>query len=132
MPTDQPQYKRAGRIDYHDAPKKSSIGCVLLGLFPFILVGGVFVAGALEESGNKVVGWLWIPVSIAVMLTFGLIRFRLSASFRDSGGSKDPGAATRSILSFVAMQILVLIVLGLIAAIFGHFSPFSGTGGDLR
>lgn len=116
-----------------DKPNQSNpTGCVLLGLFPFILVGSILVAGSLEERGNRLMGWLWIPVSIAVMLTFGLIRFRLSASFRDSGGSKNPGAATRSILSFVAMQMLVLIVLGLIAAIFGYLSPFSGTGGDLR
>ncbi len=116
-----------------DKPNQSNfLGCVLLGLFPFILVGIILVAGSLEERGNRLMGWLWIPMSIVVMLTFGLIRFRRSASFRNPDGSKSPGAATRSILSYVAMQLLILIVLGLIALIFGYFSPFSGTGGDLR
>ncbi len=116
-----------------DKPSQSrSLGCVLLGLFPLILVGNILVAGSLEESGHRLMGWLWIPVSIAVMLTFGLIRFRRSASFRNPNGPKNPGAAMRSILSYVAMQLLVLIILGLIALVFGYLSPFSGTGGDFR
>ena len=73
MPNDQPEYKRAGRIVCQDAPRKSSTGFVLLGVFPFILVGGIVAAGELEESGDKFAGWLWIPLSIVVMFAFAVI-----------------------------------------------------------
>lgn len=113
---------------HDDARKNDSTGCVLLGLFPFILFGSVFAAGALEESGNKIAGWLWIPFAILVMFVFAIIRYSATRS-RDQQFSLPEFA--KSVLGFVVMQILVLLVLGMIAAIFGHLSPFSGTGGDL-
>ena len=124
---DQLEYKRAGRIDYHDAPKKSSIGCVLLGLFPFILVGGVFVAGVLEENGNKVVGWLWIPLSILVMVVFAIIRY---STTRPEGQPLSSIGFAKSVFGFVIKQILVLLVLGLIAMLLARLNPFSSMGNN--
>ena len=124
---EQHEYKRAGRIDCHNAPKKSSIGCVLLKLFPFILVGSVFVAGALEESGNKVIGWLWIPLSILVMLVFAIIRYSATRPERRSFSSI---VFAKSIFGFVIKQILVLLVLGLIAMLLARLNPFSSMGNN--
>jgi len=128
MPIDQPEYKRAGRIVYHDKPQKSSTGCVLLGLLPFILVGSLFAAGALEESGNKLAGWLWIPLSILVMFAFAIIRYRLNTRIQGRRFSSPEFA--RSVAGFVGMQILVLLVLGLIAMCLARLNPFSTMGNN--
>ena len=109
----------------YDAPKKNSTGCVLLGLFPFILVGSVFAAGALEESGNKIAGWLWIPIAILVMFVFAIIRY---SATRTGNQQFSLPEFTKSVLGFVAKQILVLLVLGLIAMLLARLNPFSSMG----
>ena len=126
MPIDPPEYKRAGRLVSQDAPKKSSTGCVLLGVFPFILVGSVFAAGALEESGNKFAGWLWIPLSILVMFAFAIIRYRVITRIQYRRFSFPDFA--RSVAGFIGMQILLLLVLGLIAMCLARLNPFSSMG----
>lgn len=112
---------------HQDAPKKDSTGCVLLGLFPFILVGSVFAAGALEESGNKVVGWLWIPLSILVMFVFAFIH---ASTTRPEGQPFSSIGFAKSVFGFVVKQILVLLVLGLIAMLLARLNPFSGMGNN--
>ncbi len=125
---DPPEYKRAGRLVSQHAPRKSSTGFALLGVFPFILVGSVFAAGALEESGNKFVGWLWIPLSILVMFAFAIIRYRVTTRIQYRRFSFPDFA--RSVAGFVAMQILVLLVLGLIALCLARLNPFSSMGNN--
>jgi len=110
------------------APKKDSTGCFLLGLFPFILVGSVFAAGALEESGNKFAGWLWIPLSILVMFIFAIIRYRVTTRAQDQQFSFPVFA--KSVFGFVAKQILVLLVLGLVAMLLARLNPFSSMGNN--
>ena len=112
---------------HQDAPKKDSTGCVLLGLFPFVLVGSVFAAGALEESGNKFAGWLWIPLSIVVMFVFAIIRYSTTRS-KDQPFSSI--MFTKSVFGFVFKQILVLLALGLIAMLLARLNPFSGMGNN--
>jgi hypothetical protein len=112
---------------HQDAPMKDSTGCVLLGLFPFILVGSFFAAGALEESGNKVVGWLWIPLSILVMLVFAFIH---ASTTRPEGQPFSSIGFAKSVFGFVVKQILVLLALGLIAMLLARLNPFSGMGNN--
>lgn len=71
-----------------------NVGCFLLGLFPFILVGGAFVAGTLEEGGNRVAGALWILFSVVVLFAFGHIRYRLSERYRVEERLQDPEPGT--------------------------------------
>lgn len=108
-------------------PTKASTGCVLLGLFPFILVGSVFVAGTLEESGNKFAGWLWIPIAILVMFVFATIRY---SAMRPEGQPFSSIVFAKSVFGFVGKQILVILVLGLIAMLLARLSPFSSMGNN--
>ena len=112
---------------HHDAPKKDSTGCVLLGLFPFILVGSVFAAGSLEESGNQIAGWLLIPTSILVMFVFAIIRY---SSTRTRGQQFSLPEFAKSVFGFVVNQVLVLLVLGLIAMLLARLNPFSSMGNN--
>ena len=115
------------RDTHQDAPKKNSTGCVLLGLFPFVLVGSVFAAGSLEESGNKSAGWLWIPLSLLVMLVFAFICY---ATTRPAGQPFSSIAFAKSVFGYVVKQILVLLVLGLIAMLLARLNPFSSMGNN--
>ncbi|GAA5121114.1 hypothetical protein JIN84_00270 [Luteolibacter yonseiensis] len=110
-----------------DTSGEKVTGCLLLGLFPFLLVGSIFIGGALEEGGSKHAGWLWIPSSVLVMLAFGVFRYRAGAAGRHRPHSFP--ALARSVMGFVGMQLLVLILLGLVAmGLMYFFSPFSGMG----
>lgn len=93
--------------------KDGSVGCLLLGLFPFILVGSVFLAGSLEEGGNTAIGWLWIPFSILVMISFGIISYRTSPPKNPDGFS--PPSMGKFVLVYILKQLLVLLVLLVIA-----------------
>lgn len=118
-------HKKMHKEPHQDTPEKDSIGCALLGLFPFILVGSVFAAGILEESGNKLAGWLWIPFSILVMLVFSVISY---SSTRSEGQPFSSIAFAKSVFGFVVKQILVLLVLGLIVMFLANLNPFSSMG----
>lgn len=112
---------------HQDAPKKASTGCVLLGLFPFILVVNVLAAGTLEESGNKFAGWLWIPLAIFVMFVFATIRYSIT---RPEGQLFSSIVFAKSVFEFVGKQILVILVLGLIAMLLARLNPFSSMGNN--
>ncbi len=125
---DLPEYRRAGTIVPQEAPRKSSAGFVLLGVFPFLLVGSVLAAGALEESGNRFAGWLWIPFAGLVMFAFAIIHYRLTIRIQHRRFSWPE--FSKSVAGFIGMQILVLLVLGLIAMGLARLSPFSSVGND--
>ncbi len=112
------------------SPANDSTGCVLLSLFPFVLVGSIFVAGTFEESGSSLAGWLWIPFSILVMFVFAFVRYRVVA--RRQHHRVSFSSFLRSSFGFFGRLILVVIVLALIAMIFVHFTGLAGFGGDGR
>lgn len=112
----------------HGTSTKNSSGYVLLGLFPLVLVGSIFAAGAIEESGNRSAGWLWIPLCILVLFAFAIIHYRLNTR-RQCQVFLFPVFA-KSVFKFVAMQILVLVVLGTIAMLLARVNPFSSMGNN--
>lgn len=59
-----------------DSGAEKPIGCLLIGLFSVVFVGGLFAAGALEERGVSYGGKLWLPFFVFMPVVFLFIYFR--------------------------------------------------------
>lgn len=103
--------------------KNNSIGCILLGIFPILLVGIRFLAWSIEEDGNRAASWLWIPFSAFLMIGFAVIHYY--ASIKNSERYSDVGLA-RSVGKYIARQVLVLIAFAVIIWLLGKLNPFGG------
>jgi hypothetical protein len=65
-----------------DSGAEKPTGCLLIGLFSVVFVGGLFAVGALEEKGVSYGGKLWLPFFVFMPVVFLFIYYRSNPRVR--------------------------------------------------